>query len=88
MSFVKPLAVTDSYIFYKLANSLLTIKLNTTTNQFKFTATVPNNNYLSIGFGSSMTNTDMILWQANGATSSRTSDMWSLTYQIPLNDTF
>jgi len=76
---VAPLAVTSSYVFYKLANSYLTISLNTTIDQFTFIATVPNNNYFSIGFGPTMTNTDMILWQANGASGSRTSDMWSVS---------
>jgi hypothetical protein len=31
-----------------------------------FTATVPNNNYLAIGFGTSMFGTNMISFQANG----------------------
>jgi len=84
---VAPLAVTASYVFYKLANSYLTISLNTTINQFTFIATVPNNNYFSIGFGPTMTNTDMILWQANGASGSRVSDMWAVSESTPMNDT-
>ena len=83
---VAPLAITSSYVFYKLANSYLTIMLNTTINQFTFIATVPNNNYFSIGFGPTMTNTDMILWQANGKIKSRTSDLWSFDLTTPMND--
>jgi len=32
MATVSPLAVTSSYVFYMLANSYLTISLNTTLN--------------------------------------------------------
>ena len=84
---VKPLAVTSSYVYFKLANTLITVSLNTTLNQFTFITTVPNNNWFSLGFGPTMTNTDMILWQANGATGSRTSDMWSRSQSTPVNDT-
>ena len=50
-----------------------------------FTATVPDNNYFSIGFGPTMYNTDMILWQASGATS-KVTDLWSTKHATPLTD--
>jgi hypothetical protein len=78
-STVAPLAVTSNYIFYKLWNSFLTISLDSNLKTLTFIATVPNNNYFAIGFGPSMRNTDMILWQAQG-TSSKTTDLWSTGY--------
>eukprot|EP00347_Sterkiella_histriomuscorum_P007376 403349177 len=42
----------------------------------RFQATVPNNQYFSIGFGKTMTNCDMVLWQAQQA-SSKVQDMYS-----------
>lgn len=35
------------------------------SQELVFRADLPNNSWLSIGFGSSMTNTDMIAWFAN-----------------------
>jgi hypothetical protein len=32
----------------------------------RMNVTVPNNHYFSVGFGKTMTNCDMIIWQANG----------------------
>ena len=37
---------------------------------------MPQDNYFAIGFGKSMLNIDMILWQANG-NNSAVSDLWS-----------
>jgi hypothetical protein len=42
----------------------------------RFNVTVPNNNYFSVGFGKTMTNCDMVMWQANGE-QSKTVDLWS-----------
>lgn len=50
-----------------------------------FVATVPNNNYFAIGFGTSMRNTDMILWQAIGE-KSVTTDLWSTGHGRPATD--
>jgi len=50
-----------------------------------FTITVPNNNYFAIGFGPTMYSTDMILWQASGATS-KVTDLWSTSHAKPLAD--
>ena len=51
----------------------------------RFTATVPNNQYFSIGFGKTMTNCDMVLWQANG-NSSLITDLWSTGRSTPARD--
>lgn len=45
------------------------ITYNTTTNQIQYISTVPKNSYLSFGYGTSMSKTDMVVWEANGATS-------------------
>ena len=47
-----------------------------------YTAKVPNGSYLSVGYGTSMFNTDMILWSANGA-SSKQQDMYSTGHYNP-----
>ena len=45
-------------------------------NNIRMNVTVPNNHYFSVGFGKTMTNCDMVLWQANGL-QSKTVDLWS-----------
>jgi len=50
-----------------------------------FRTVMPDNDYFAIGFGSSMTNTDMILWQSNGANSKAT-DLWSTGHSTPTTD--
>jgi len=45
------------------------ITYNTTTNQIQYVSTVPKNSYLSFGYGTSMSKTDMVVWEANGAIS-------------------
>ncbi len=57
--------------------------LNETTASF--TAIVPNNQYFAIGFGKTMTNCDMVLWQANG-NASLVTDLWSTGRSTPGKD--
>ena len=68
-----------------LKTSNLSYSWDPSTKMVRFTATVPNNNYFSIGFGSTMYSTDMILWQASGA-SSKVTDLWSTSESTPLTD--
>ena len=44
-------------------------------------ARIQKNSYFAIGFGQTMTNTDMWLWQAQGANSTVT-DMWSVSNSV------
>jgi len=68
-----------------LVTSNLQYSWDPETSLVHFTITVPNNNYFSIGFGPTMYNTDMILWQATGETSEVT-DLWSTSHAKPLAD--
>ena len=55
------------------------------TQDLVFYATVPNNSWLGIGFGQSMSNTDMIGWLVeDGVGEAR--DMYSRGYQKPDTD--
>lgn len=47
----------------------LHIGYNQETSLVEFTARVRHNAYIALGFGESMENTDMIIWQANGFSS-------------------
>ena len=47
-----------------------------TKQAFKFEATVPANMWLGLAFGTSMTNTDMVMFTGTGASGSVT-DLWS-----------
>ena len=53
----------------------------------KLTATIPNNTYMALAFGSDMIGTDMILWQADGDDSAA-HDMWSSNFATPMYDRF
>ena len=57
------------------------------TKTIKLTATIPDNSYLAIAFGSDMIGTDMILWQADGYNSA-SHDMWSTNFATPMYDKF
>jgi len=59
-----PTLVTDKFVKYDLERTQLFIELENDKNIIKFIANVPLNSYFSIGFGPTMKNTDMILWQA------------------------
>ncbi len=64
VSTTAPTLVTDKFVKFDLERTQLFIELENDKNIIKFIANVPLNSYFSIGFGSTMTNTDMILWQA------------------------
>ena len=51
----------------------------------RFIVAVPKNHYVAIGYGVTMTNCDMVAWQANGA-SSTVLDLYSLNHQTPATD--
>ena len=60
--------------------------LDEASNELVFLADIPNNSWLSIGFGTSMSNTDMIAWFAkDGRGAIR--DLWSTGYGQPGTDT-
>ena len=65
----------------------LKIKADMETNDVIFCATIPDNTYLSIAFGSDMIAADMILWQADGD-ESEAYDMWSSNFATPMFDQF
>jgi len=52
----------------------------------RMNVTVPNNHYFSVGFGKTMTNCDMVIWQANGL-QSRAVDLYSKGRFTPDTDT-
>ena len=54
-------------------------------SKLKFVATVGENKYFSVGFGSNMIDTDMILFTASGEGSVQ--DMYSTGYEAPPPDT-
>ena len=55
-------------------------------NEIVFKAVVPDNSWFSIGFGTTMSDTDMIAWfVTNGVGSAR--DYWSTFYSAPALDT-
>ena len=51
-----------------------------------FEIEIPTGTYLAIGFGESMINTDVVLWQAPADNDATVSDLWSTTYSAPKLD--
>lgn len=63
-------SATPTPCIVKLSDGALSyITYNTTTQQIQYISTVPKNSYLSFGYGTSMSKTDMVVWEANGASS-------------------
>ena len=69
------LALIISFILFALVDCQFSMLFNNrydlkvwmpNSNTVRFQATVPNNQYFSIGFGKTMSNCDMVIWQANG----------------------
>ena len=56
------------------------------TQELVFTSHVPDNSWLSIGFGSSMSSTDMITWFVTDKVG-ETKDYWSTGHSRPVEDT-
>jgi len=59
---ILPSQTTDTFVKFDLDSTQLYVSIDAVLNKIKFNAIIPDNNYFSIGFGSTMTNTDMILW--------------------------
>lgn len=52
--------------------------LNTGTGQVEYTVVVPKNMYFAIGYGWNMDQTNMVIWQSTGSTSTNAQgDYWS-----------
>jgi hypothetical protein len=56
-----------------------------TPDTIRFQVVVPNGQYFSIGFGKTMTNCDMVIWEANGM-NSKALDLWSTGRSVPMTD--
>ena len=65
----------------------LTIAGDMEAQEVVFTATIPDNTYLAIAFGSDMIGVDMILFQADGEDSAAY-DMWSSNFATPMYDKY
>jgi hypothetical protein len=71
-----------------LFNTILYVGIDAPKQILKFNVTIPDQNYFAIGFGKSMTNTDMIVWQAQGS-KSLCQDWWSTSNtNMPTIDLF
>lgn len=77
MKTVAPSQVGKDFVKFDFAPNQMYVSLDAPSQILKFTVNVPQNNYFSIGFGATMTNTDMITWTAKQA-SSTTVNMWSV----------
>ncbi len=60
-------------------------RLDMTTEEIVMQATIPNKSYLSIGFGSNMRGTDMILWRWKDEIT-QVDNLWSAGYVVPPSD--
>ena len=56
-----------------------------TNYSVRFTVVIPFNNYFAIGYGLTMFNTDMVIWEANGANSTAL-DLYSTGEVAPTVD--
>jgi hypothetical protein len=68
-----------------LPNGTLDVSLDTTTKLIKFTVHVKDNSYIAFGWGSTMTNTDMVFWSASGGASTQ-KDLYSTGHSNPSVD--
>ena len=60
------------------------ISYDSSKSMFKFTTSVPSNQYLGIAFGENMTNTDMVVFQSEGQGTVK--DLWSTGNMKPITD--
>ena len=87
MSTVLPYFQDGTTVTYTLRGGAhLELSWDNATSEVFIVADVPANNYFSLGFGETMYNTDMILWQ-NFQTSTKTTDLWSTSHDRPVSDT-
>ena len=84
MSVSDPSATTSSSATYVLREDRR-VKFDWTEDTLLITALVPRNTYFAVGFGRTMTDTDMIIWQNYGI-DSPTTDLWSTGYSRPSTD--
>jgi hypothetical protein len=68
-----------------LPNGSLAVSWDATINRIKFNVKVKDGSYIAFGWGSSMANTDMVYWSANGATIEQ-KDLHSNGYSTPATD--
>jgi hypothetical protein len=66
-------------------NGTLEYTYDVATSKIVFNAHVKAGSYIAFGWGSTMSNTDMVLWRANGAGSTQL-DLYSTSYSIPSTD--
>ena len=59
--------------------------LDTLVDEIVMTATIPNKSYLSVGFGPTMRETDMIVWRWNDD-ETEVDNLWSTSYSRPASD--
>lgn len=90
---ITPISTTTNsltYTFYDKSKFTFGIEPQpegTPPTKMTFEVDVPYNSYLAIGFGSTMSNTDMIIWQAQSESASLSEhtylDLWSESYGKP-----
>ena len=69
-----------------LANGgTLAVSWDAATSRIKFNVKVKDSSYIAFGWGGSMTNTDMVIWRANGASSVQ-QDLYSTGKVTPQTD--
>ena len=61
------LLVTVNANSVTLPNGSLAVSWDAATNRIKFNVKVRDGSYIAFGWGSSMRNTDMVYWGANGS---------------------
>jgi len=67
------------------AGSALTMSYDHVKDLVEFKATVKANMYFSVGFGTTMKDCDMVVFQGQGA-SGLVTDRWSVGYGVPMLD--
>jgi hypothetical protein len=80
-----PIEQNGASIKFKLDNTDLTLSWDQLTSKLQMVVDVPSNQYFSIGFGASMVDTDMIVWQTPSSGPS-TTDLWSTSNGKPSTD--
>ena len=79
-------ATTDPCLISVSDGSTLSMSYDSTTEMVNYKATLIDNSYLGLGYGSSMTDTDMVIFSADGA-SSTVYPVYSTTEEKPSNQT-
>ena len=66
-------------------NGTLDFSYDVATAKIVLKAHIKAGSYIAFGWGSTMSNTDMVIWQANGGTSTQL-DLYSTGYSTPSTD--